>query len=105
MREDSALGEVLSSKGRIRIIEVLAEVGELNISEIARRSGLNYKTTSRHLQALKEAGLVQEKNFGRIRIFRFKSENVKALAIKRLVEVWKEPYGHEKPPQVGKAEW
>jgi len=80
--------EVFSSKGRVKILKILVEIGELNISEIARRSGLNYVTTNRHLQVLEEAGLVRHKNFGRIRIFRFNEENRRARMIKELVNGW-----------------
>ena len=81
--------EVLfSSRGRIKIIRLLAECGELNISEIARRTQLNHSTTRRHLQLLERAKLVQEKTFGRIRIYRYKIENLRALALRRFIELW-----------------
>jgi len=80
--------DVFSSKGRVRILRILAEIGELNISEIARRAGLNYTTTNQHLQALEDAGLVKHKKFGRIRIFRFNEENPQARITKRLIEFW-----------------
>ncbi|RLF23473.1 MAG: ArsR family transcriptional regulator [Thermoprotei archaeon] len=91
-QEDKALPveEVLSSKGRIRILRILAEKGELNISEIARRAELNHSATLAHLESLKRAGLVEEKNFGRIRIFRFREEDPRAKALKELFKVFEE---------------
>jgi len=83
-----SIEEVLSSRGRVRILRILAEIGELNISDIARRAGLNYTTTSRHLQALERLGLVQHKRFGRIRIFHFDRENPQAKLIKKLMNSW-----------------
>lgn len=83
-----SLEEVFSSRGRVKILKILVEIGELNISEIARRSGLNYATTNRHLQVLEESGLVKHKNFGRIRIFRFSEESRRARMIKELVNGW-----------------
>ncbi|MBN1328552.1 MAG: winged helix-turn-helix transcriptional regulator [Candidatus Heimdallarchaeota archaeon] len=80
--------EVLSSKGRILILKILAEMDELNISAIARVTNLNHNTTSQHLEYLTKVGLVQEKRFGRIKIFRFKSENIRARSLKKLFEVW-----------------
>ncbi|MHA1213477.1 MAG: winged helix-turn-helix domain-containing protein, partial [Candidatus Heimdallarchaeota archaeon] len=50
--------EVLSSKGRILILKILAEMEELNISAIARVANLNHSTTSQHLEFLTKAGLV-----------------------------------------------
>jgi len=85
-----AIEDVFSSKGRVKILRILAEIGELNISEIARRAGLNYTTTNQHLLLLESNKLVCHKTFGRIRIFRYNDENPKARMIKRLVELWEE---------------
>ncbi|UCD96066.1 MAG: winged helix-turn-helix transcriptional regulator, partial [Candidatus Bathyarchaeota archaeon] len=63
--------DVFSSRGRVRILRLLSEIEELNISEIARRAGLNYTTTNEHLRILEEASIVRHKSFGRIRIYRF----------------------------------
>lgn len=80
--------DVFSSKGRVRILRILVEIEELNISEIARRAGLNYATTNQHLQVLEKAGLVRHKRFGRIRIFRFNEEDSRAKLIKKFIEDW-----------------
>lgn len=85
-----AIEEVFSSKGRVKILKILAEIGELNISEIARRAGLNYTTTNQHLQVLENHNLVRHKTFGRIRIFRFDNENPRARMIKKLMESWEQ---------------
>jgi len=84
-----SIEDIFSSKGRVRILRILVEIEELNISEIARRAGLNYATTNQHLQALENAGLVRHKRFGRIRIFRFNEEDSRAILIKKLIENWK----------------
>ena len=86
--EKVSIEEVLSSKGRIMILKTLADTGELNISAIARIANLNHKTTTHHLEFLKNAGLVQEKKFGRIKIFRYCIENIRAKSLKRLFEIW-----------------
>jgi len=85
-----AIEEVFSSKGRVKILRILSEIGELNISEIARRAGLNYTTTNQHLQVLENFNLVRHKTFGRIRIFRYNEENPRARMIKQLIEFWEE---------------
>ncbi len=61
--------ELLGSRGRIRVLRVLAESGELNISEVVRRAGMNYTSVERHLEKLKGMGLLREKRYGKIRIF------------------------------------
>jgi DNA-binding transcriptional ArsR family regulator len=83
-----SLEDVLSSRGRIRVLRVLTRFEELNISAIARKANLNYVSTKRHLQALGRAGLVTEKRFGRVRIFRFNDEHEKAKVIRELIRLW-----------------
>ncbi len=72
----------------MKILRILVEIGELNISAIARRAGLNYATTNQHLQVLEDSGIVRHKNFGRIRIFRFNDENPRAKMIQALIDGW-----------------
>jgi len=83
-----SIEEIFSSKGRVKILRLLADIGELNISEIARRAGLNYATTNQHLQLLENFGLIKHKKFGRIRIFRFNETNPRAKMIKTLIDGW-----------------
>ncbi len=84
--------EVLSSRGRVKVLKVLLDSVELNISEVVKRAGLNYTAAASHLDALKKAGLLEEKVFGRIRILRVKLEDPRVQALKRLFEVF-ELYG------------
>jgi DNA-binding transcriptional ArsR family regulator len=85
--------DVFSSKGRVKILRLLVEIGELNISEIARRAGLNYATTNQHLGILESAGLILHKSFGRIRIYRLNENNPYAKAVKGLIEGWEQRLG------------
>lgn len=82
------LDQVFSSKGKAKILELLAINNELNITEIVKRSSLNHSNVVQHLNFLKKINFVQEKKFGRVRIFRFKIENIKARALKKLIELW-----------------
>jgi len=84
----TAIEEVFSSKGRVKILRILVELSELNISDIARRAGLNYATTNHHLQVLEASGIVRHKNFGRIRIYRYNEESPRARMIRELVDGW-----------------
>lgn len=61
--------ELLGAYGRIRVLRVLSESGELNISEVTRRTGMNHTSVKRHLEKLREMKLVREKRYGKIRIF------------------------------------
>jgi DNA-binding transcriptional ArsR family regulator len=68
-RRKRPVEELLGSKGRIRVLQVLSKSREMNISEVSRRTGLNYTSVERHLMKLKELGFVREKRYGKIRIF------------------------------------
>jgi DNA-binding transcriptional ArsR family regulator len=78
--------EIFSSKGRVKVLKALADKGEMNISEITRRTSLNHTTTAVHLKRLCDLGIIEEKRFGRIRIFRFKKEDPRGWAIQTLFE-------------------
>ncbi|MEM4576989.1 MAG: winged helix-turn-helix domain-containing protein [Candidatus Nezhaarchaeales archaeon] len=65
-----SIESLLGSKARVRILRVLIEKEELNITAIAREAEVNYKTVTRHLEDLKKTGIITEKIFGRIRVFR-----------------------------------
>ncbi|MGD2201660.1 MAG: helix-turn-helix domain-containing protein [Candidatus Bathyarchaeota archaeon] len=71
--------ELFGSRGRTRVLRVLSESRELNISEVGRRTGMNYTSVERHLTALEEMGLLREKRYGKIRIFEatFKSLEIR----------------------------
>jgi DNA-binding IclR family transcriptional regulator len=43
----------------------MLETGELNISEITRRSGLSHSAAARHLEFLTRWGISTEKRFNR----------------------------------------
>ncbi|MFW9886723.1 MAG: winged helix-turn-helix domain-containing protein [Candidatus Thorarchaeota archaeon] len=80
--------ELFSSRGRIKIIKELATSSELNISELCRRVSLNHSSTKSHLEVLIKSGLVEEKMFGRIKIYRYRIEDHRARALRNLFELW-----------------
>jgi DNA-binding transcriptional ArsR family regulator len=84
------LEEVFSSKPRMKILKLVAKLGELNISEFSRRLGLNFTTTNKHLQILEAEGILQQRTYGRIRMYRFSQTSPKAKVVQQLIEVWEE---------------
>ncbi|RLG48379.1 MAG: ArsR family transcriptional regulator [Thermoproteota archaeon] len=60
----------LSSRGRIRLLYLLAKHEMLNITSLAKEAHLSFEVTRRHLGNLLELGIVEEHRLGRIRIFR-----------------------------------
>jgi predicted transcriptional regulator len=80
----------MSSYGRTKVLTVMLETGELNISEIMRRSGLSHGATAKHLEFLTKSGILTEKRFNRIRIFRLDQSSPLAGALSRFYSDWKE---------------
>jgi len=80
--------DVFSSRLRIKIFKILMQMGELNVSEIARRLRVNYKTTDKHLKVLEDEGMINHKVFGRIRLYRLNESSPKAKAVQNLIKVW-----------------
>ena len=67
----------------------MLETEELNISEITRRVGLSHSATARHLDFLTKAGLLREKRFNRIRIFRVDRSDLHVEALMKFLAEWK----------------
>jgi DNA-binding transcriptional ArsR family regulator len=82
--------EVFSSKPRMKILKLIARLGALNISDVARRINLNYTATNRHLELLEAEGILRQKVYGRIRMFRFNEVSPKAKAVQNLIETWEQ---------------
>lgn len=67
----------------------MLETDELNISEITRRVGLSHSSTARHLEFLTRSGILTEKRFNRIRIFRVDRTSPFVSALARFFAEWK----------------
>jgi len=88
LEKKNLIEDLLGSRARVKILKTLANYGELTISLIIKKTKLNYSCVLKHLNFLKIYNLVQEKKFGRIKIFRFKSENIKARSLKNFIDIW-----------------
>ena len=82
--------QVFSSKPRMKILKLIARLGTLNVSDIARRIGLNYSTTNEHLKLLEAEGILRQTVYGRIRMYRFDEASPKAKAVQNLIETWEQ---------------
>ncbi len=80
--------ELLGSKVRVKILKVLANHGELTITSIIKMTNLNHKSVFKNLKILKSFNIIQEKKFGRIKIYRFNIENIKAKSFKSFLDIW-----------------
>lgn len=90
MRNKGLFEEVFSSKGRAKILRILALETEINISKIISLTGICHSSTENHLNFLKTIEFVREKKFGRIRIFEFQDDNLDARALKNLILFWEQ---------------
>ncbi len=87
-KEKYLIEDLFGSKARVKILKTLAQNEELTISLIINKTRLNYSNVAKHLNHLKSLDLIQEKKFGRIKIFRYKIENIKARSLKKFIEIW-----------------
>jgi DNA-binding transcriptional ArsR family regulator len=86
--------EVFSSKPRMKILKLLSRLGTLNVSDIAKRIGLNYSATNDHLRLLEAEGILVQRVYGRIRMYRFNDASAKAKAVLNLIEAWEQANKH-----------
>lgn len=54
------------------ILDILEKYGEMNVTRLARLTGLHYRVLVKKLKELQEEGVVEERRFGRLRLFRIK---------------------------------
>lgn len=85
MSERLRLDTLLSTRGRLKVIRIILRYGETNITRIIRESGLNYKTVKRHLAFLVETGLINERSYGRARLYSVNYASPKALLLRDLL--------------------
>lgn len=87
------VGGALASPARLELLDVLAQ-GERSVDLLAERAGLSVANTSRHLQILSAAGLVEGRKQGLRVFYRLADpgvydllQTVRELAERRLAEV------------------
>ena len=73
----AVVARALGSAARLELIDFLAQ-GERNVEELARVAGLSVANTSKHLQQLKAAGLVQARRDGKHIRYRLADDRVLA---------------------------
>jgi rhodanese-related sulfurtransferase/predicted transcriptional regulator len=73
----AVVARALGSSARLEILDFLAQ-GERNVEELARVAGLSVANTSKHLQQLKAAGLVEAQRDGKHIRYRLADDRVLA---------------------------
>lgn len=78
----------------MKILKLLSRLGALNVSDVAKRIGLNYSATNEHLRLLEAEGILMQRVYGRIRMYRFNYSSAKAKAVLNLIEAWEQANKH-----------
>ena len=77
--------DVLSSKGRIRLLKALLRREAANINTLIKDTGLPHRIVSRYIKDLVEAGLAVERRYERLRIIEIDYTNPKTILLKELL--------------------
>ncbi len=72
------MGKALASPRRLEVIELLAQ-GERSVDQLAEATGLSVANTSRHLQLLRIAGIVESRRDGARVLYRLAGDEVLRL--------------------------
>ncbi|NPA24060.1 MAG: winged helix-turn-helix transcriptional regulator [Crenarchaeota archaeon] len=78
------LEDLLASKTRLRILRVLFEHCEINITKLTKMTELNHKVVQYHLDVLKEYGIIEEKHIGRIKIVKIRDKDPRVAKLREL---------------------
>ncbi len=86
------LQEVFGSVGKVRLLLLLANSNELNITALSRGTGINHSKMNDHIAEMIDLGILQEKRFGRIRIISYNLDSEAGRRIKVFLKEWKSSY-------------
>ena len=79
---------IMGSIGRLKILELLANEGEVNVTAISQKTGVNHTRVKVHLESLLELNIVEEKRFGRIKIYKLNNYNEASTKIGIFLRSW-----------------
>ena len=82
------LEEVFSSKPRVKILKLIYALGQLNVSRVSREIKMSYVATAKHLKLFESEGILLERMYGRVKMYRFNEASTKAKAVADLIEAW-----------------
>ena len=92
MAEQLNLNVILPTRGEMRILNVLWELGQATVDEVIKHPSFgtppNYKTTQTLLRIMEEKGLARHVNRGRVFVFSpcVTREQVARLSVQNLLE-------------------
>jgi len=80
--------DILSSKGRVKILYLLSKYNELNITQIVKLTKMNSSQVNSHIDYFVKNKIIEEKKFGRVKIYRLMTEDYKIKLIKTFFKHW-----------------
>ncbi|MHA1309867.1 MAG: winged helix-turn-helix domain-containing protein [Candidatus Helarchaeota archaeon] len=80
--------DLLSSKGRVKILYLLAKYNELNITQIVKMTKMNSTQVNTHLKYFVNNKVIEEKKFGRVKIYRLMTEYYKIKLLQTFFTHW-----------------
>jgi predicted transcriptional regulator len=92
MTEEANLNVVLPTRGELRILNVLWELGQATVEDVIKHPSFgtppNYKTTQTLLRIMEEKGLARHSNRGRVFVFSpsVTREQVTRLSVQTLLQ-------------------
>jgi len=82
---DAGIEEILSSKGRLKLLKTLLMREAANINTLIRDTGLPHRLVDKYIKDLVQAGLAVERRYERLRIVEIDYTNPKTLLLKELL--------------------
>ena len=87
MSAEFNIEDILSSKGRVKVLKAIIAHGSLNISRICKITGLHHRIVKAHLLSLLRYGIISESVLGKIKVYSLNQSNPKAIRLARLIEL------------------
>ncbi|MCE4603409.1 MAG: helix-turn-helix domain-containing protein [Aeropyrum sp.] len=82
----AGLEDIITSKGKVKILKILVKDGQANITRLVRETGMHHKLVSKHIEDLKRMGLVGEKRYGRIRFIYLEYGDPRVRVIREIIK-------------------
>jgi len=60
----------------------------MHLTEIAKRTEQSHSAAERHLDDLSKTGIVEERDYGRVRVFKLNLSNERAKLLQELILKW-----------------
>lgn len=86
LREKVDVEELFASRARVRILRIILKEGQATITRLAREAGLNNRRVAEHMRALSRLGIVEERKYGRLRLYELRHKDPRVGALREIME-------------------